>query len=90
MYSDVVSKFTNKPVYFALAFTETETPMPEKTRVVFLDQDTIRKAHDEYVGSLINWLELRKNGGWRGFHLADGVEILRIPSDRSFIEVTEE
>jgi hypothetical protein len=90
MYSDVVAKFTEKPVHFALAFTETETPMPEKTRVVFLDAETIGRAHDEYAGRLINWLDLRKNGGWRGFHLSDGVEILRIPTDRNFVEVVED
>jgi hypothetical protein len=90
MYSDVVAKFTEKPVHFALAFTETETPMPEKTRVVFLDAETIGRAHDEYAGRLINWLDLRKSGGWRGFHLSDGVEILRIPTDRNFVEVVED
>jgi hypothetical protein len=78
MYQDVVSKFTQKPVYFRLVFAEKEKPAKEKVRVVQLPDWDMEAGWNDYREALINkamWL--RDNTIWTGYDIPEnGIDVI--------------
>jgi hypothetical protein len=80
MYMDVLTRFTEKPVYFRLIFVEKDKPSKEKVRVIQLDPLDIEDAHDNYMDALMKkaqWIKDQKT--WLGFPISDtGIDTISL------------
>ncbi len=72
MYHDIVSKFTDKPVRFRLAFDESVKPAKEKVRVIRLPEYDLEKGWEDYRKGIENKAKwIKDNSIWTGFPIPD-------------------
>lgn len=80
MYLDVLSRFTDKPVYFRLVFVEKDKPSKEKVRVIELDPLDIDDAHEMYMDALMRKAQwIKDHQTWMGFPISEtGIDTISL------------
>lgn len=66
MYIHVVSKFTDKPIYFLNVFVSSVDPAKENVAVDMFDPNDLEFASDNFNSGLMKYADWQKNKGWAG------------------------
>lgn len=71
MYIHVVSKFTDKAVFFLNVFVSSVDPCKENVSVVMFTDNDLEIASDNFNSGLMKYADWQKNGGWSGVERDD-------------------